>query len=77
MGLLAFPDHFRSHAAAALLECLTWAHRDYPDSFGPPPTAERAAACRVLLGHIYADWGHEEIAEWYGVRNTFLHIPFL
>ena len=62
VGLLAFGDHFRSHAAAALLECLNWPQQDA----GPPPSAQRAAACRTLLGRIYADWGYAEHAREYG-----------
>ena len=60
VGLLAFGDAFRSHAAAALLECLNWPQ----DSGGP--SAQRAAACRAVLGRIYSHWGHTEQAQEYG-----------
>ena len=65
VGLLAFGEHFRSHAASALLECLNW-----PADRGGPPAPQRAAACRALLGRVYSEWGYDEQArEWYGAAS--------
>ena len=65
VGLLAFGEHFRSHAASALLECLDW-----PADRGGPPAPQRAAACRALLGRVYSEWGYDEQArEWYGAAS--------